>query len=250
MCIIFSLQTEVFASTRAIGETLEFIFKKAGVVVSKSYKTETEHMLSLAVKKHGDDILEIANNGGINALNCGMKYGDDFWDLCIKYPDSVKILTVNTDELLNLSKRIGPDFLKLETINPGITKQIVKTFGEDAVPKLVNHDSDDIIKLLHKANKTKNLKERTHMLTKFITPKNIMAIGFASGLVLVAKSISDGIRYFAQEYPILFLFSLGVLGVILLSVFSKKIRSSVIPFVYSSFMWIKGKVVEFIKRKK
>ena len=92
LCIIFSLQTEVFASTRAIGETLEFIFKKAGVVVSKSYKTETEHMLSLAVKKHGDDILEIANKGGINALNCGMKYGDDFWDLCIKYPDSVKIL--------------------------------------------------------------------------------------------------------------------------------------------------------------
>lgn len=245
-CVVFSFQTTVLGSAtirggigsaKAIGEIVEFVFKKAGIVASKAYKIEAEHILSLAVKKYGDDVLKVVKEGGINTLNCGKKYGDDFWDLCLKYPNSVKILTVNADELLHLSKRIGPDFLKLEAKKPGITKEIIKTFGEDAVAKLAKYNSDDVIMLLHRANKAKSSSEKFRILMNFITPKNIIASGFVGGLLIVAMSIPDAIIYLAKEHPILFVLFLGALFLAC----SKNLRNMFWRFICSLFTLIRRK---------
>lgn len=220
---IFLLPLSSFARGKIVAEVVETALKKSGMVVNKAYKTELEGVLSVAAARYGDDVIKITKEAGLGALDNGLKYGDRFWELCLKYPDATKTLTLHADEFLPLSSRVGDDFLKLEAQHSGITKQIVNTFSEDVLPKLANHNGDDVIKLLH--NVKKNPTQKAYLLERFLTPKNIVAGGAMGALLMIGNSVSSGVEYAFKEYPLPASIGTMIFAIILLAICSKWFRT-------------------------
>lgn len=132
---------------KLISETIEIAAKKSGRVLSVASKEAASEVLEKAVAKYGDDVYDIVKKGGLEALEQGSKHSDDFWKLCSKNHKFIPILTRNADELIPLAKRVGPEVLEFEVKNPGMASRIVSEFGDDAVKKLLNAPTKDVVSL-------------------------------------------------------------------------------------------------------
>ncbi len=192
--------------TKPIEETLEFAAKRSGRAIAESSKLTLGREMLKITAKHGDDILPLVRNGGLEVLEQGIRHGDDFWKLCKAVPEASRSLALHSDELLPLAKRIGPDVLFLETKAPGLSARFAKEFGDDGVRFVAQHSPQDVPKLLGYASKadspsTKHLFFETYRKSKnpsaflqALNWKNIMAAGLSSAAIISAYKISDGIQ--------------------------------------------------------
>lgn len=225
-CAMFTLTTGAHAAVPAkiVSETIELIVKKnTGKAVSSASKIAAEKTLLEAVKRSGDDVIKFVESGGMKALECGQKYGDDFWGLCRKYPQASAQIANDAETLIPLVKRAGNEVVDIELKAPGLAKELVETYGEAEVKTLARMESGELAKLYAvakhqpvKSSKIFDAYRKDSSVLQKLTPMQILAlgggIGVGSGVYQVGDGIQKGLTTVAQESPAIF--SVTTIGII------------------------------------
>ena len=157
------------------------------------------------VVKHGDEAILAARKGGFELLAVAEKHGDDVWKFASRVPSGARALAMRPRELLPLTRRIGTEVLELEAKSPGITRHVVKNFGDDGVRYFAKHvPTRDAARLVGYVEKADSPATRRMLLdhykkggTLFLEKlkwKQIMAGGLSAGAITAAYQISDGIQ--------------------------------------------------------
>ncbi|MCI5778724.1 MAG: hypothetical protein MR051_02735 [Lentisphaeria bacterium] len=203
---------------RAVREAVEAAAKISRRPLSPVSRCAARTALSRAAATYGDDALKLTRHGGLEALEQGARHGAEFWKLA-RHADAraMRSLALHADELLPLVRRVGPEFLALESKVPGLAARTVAAFGDDAARALSRAPADDISRLLglsRKADSAETRKllgdlylrsgHRTEFLRAFDW-KRIMAGGLSAAAVTAAYKISDGVetglKIVAEEHP-------------------------------------------------
>jgi len=207
--------TQMFLTTPAVGnpltkgarEALEFAMKKFPTrVLRPGTKKALEETLEKAAKQHGDNVFNLVRSGGIELIEQGGKHGDELWRLALKYPNAARTLALHGDDLLPVVRRLGPEVLELELRNPGLGLKAVETFGDDAAKALAKAPPEHVPVLLGYAGKANDPATRRLLLDTYAKSsnkaafiaafnwKNVMAVGLATGTVIAAYQVSDGVQ--------------------------------------------------------
>ncbi|MBP5639634.1 MAG: hypothetical protein J6X55_09155 [Victivallales bacterium] len=200
---------------KVISETLEAAAKKSGKTLTPAVREASEHALKRACKQYGDDVMKAVAHGGLEALEQGEKHGKLFWELCAHVPQAARNLAIHADDIMPIAKRIGPEFLQLEAILPGLGKQAVGCFGDDAVHFLIKLPKEDAAKLIGyglKADSSATSKlllecsQKTGgKILQHLEGKRIVALGLSAAMVTAAYKIStgveEGIKTTAEQSP-------------------------------------------------
>ena len=201
--------TSIFAvpvpATRMIvSEIIKTAAKKSGKVLTPSMRKASEKALLLASKQYGDDVFKIVSRGGLEALEQGSKHGKLFWDLCSHTPQAARSLAMHADDLLPIARRIGPDFMKLEAHVPGLAKQAVTCFGDDAAKLIAKMPANDAAKLIRLASKAdsprtarmllEGCQKTSGTILKHLDGKKIIALGLSVSMITAAYKVSNGIE--------------------------------------------------------
>lgn len=209
ICLILSFYANTLSAsilTKTFSEVLEQAAKVSGRVLTPAAREAAELALKRSVTHYGDDILRIVKTGGLETLEQGAKYGDDFWLLCKRCPNAARSFALHADELMPLAKRIGVEVAEMEAKAPGLTLRVASEFGDDAVRSLSKAPVSDITQIVGYAQKTDSPAIResllTHYLksadkTKFLNSldwKVIMSSGLSIAVITAAYNISDGIH--------------------------------------------------------
>ena len=114
-------------------------------------------------RTYGDDVLlRVVREGGEEALEAAVKYGDDVVEIFQRSsPAARRALTRSLPELLPLARRVGVEALELEAKAPGLATGVFRVFGDDvgkAVAKSV--PVEDLPRLLHYAEKADSAATR------------------------------------------------------------------------------------------
>lgn len=192
----------VKVTKKLITETLEQAAKKSGKVLTPAMREALEKALMKAFKQYGDDVFKVVSHGGLEALEQGGKHGKVFWELCSHSPQAARSLAMHADDLLPIAKRIGPDFMKLETHVPGLAKQAVTSFGDDATKMIVKMSPDDAAKLIKYGSKAdspqtakllfEGCQKTSGEILKHLDGKKIVAFGLSASMITAAYKISNG----------------------------------------------------------
>ena len=201
----------VSVAGKLISETVETAAKKSGKMLSPAAKKLAAEALETAVKRYGDDALKVASQGGLEAIQCISRYGDDFVRLTSHSPQAARSLALHADELMPIARRIGPDFMKLESKVPGLGKLAVETFGDDAVKTLNKFSADDAAKIIALGGKAdspvtaKLLLQKADKsggkILKYLDFKRIMGVGLSAAAIIAASKTADGFVEVMKSSP-------------------------------------------------
>lgn len=217
LMLFCGMQFAAAAPVKIIQETIEFAAKVSGRTLSPLSKKAALKALTKAFEKYGDDVLKMTRHGGLEALKIGNKYGDDFWRLARNAePSAVRSLVLHSDDLIPIAKRLGSDFMLLESKVPGLGAKIVSEFGDDAARTLARTASaDDMSKLLAYAGKADSAATKKLLYDSYqkggskvlnaLNWKNIMAAGLSAAMITgaykVTDGIEDGLKIVAEKEP-------------------------------------------------
>lgn len=176
-------------------------------------------ILEALVKKTPSKVLPKAAKPGIKTLiekEVPRVYQKECLALCAKYPAAQDIIMKNADYFVPLSREIGEDFLKHETLSPGITKLSENIIGRDGLRLLARESPQDFLNTVRYLYKNPN-RAKAYVATykfcdKLLTPKNILATGAGLGAFKICydfgasvKEITEGalniMTVFAKENP-------------------------------------------------
>ncbi len=191
----------------ALKEFLESISVKFG---GKALSKTALESFEVAVKKYSlkygkARTMTLITEGGIELLEAASRYGDDVIAIAMEAsPGARRLLALNTQTLLPLAKKVGPEILELEVKAPGLAGRFVEAFGDDGARLISkNAPASDLPVLLNCAERadtpaTRKLlletytKEGTSFLNK-IPAKVILATGVAGGTIIVAVGAGKGL---------------------------------------------------------
>jgi hypothetical protein len=178
--LLFNTSTQCSVVTKVGKEFIEEFVEKLAIkggkeALEKGTKKSFTETVELLIKKNGDEILKVIDDGGVEFLKSFKIYGDELVEFSIKAsPKARKILAQNAEELLPLLRRVGGEALEVEAKCPGLAKSFFKTFGDDTgkalakiakpedIPKLISYaekaDSPATRKLLIEAYKKEGKK--------------------------------------------------------------------------------------------
>lgn len=188
-----------------LDDAIEAASKITGKSLTPGVRKAALTQLRDAAVKHGDNAILAARKGGLELMVVAGKYGDDVWKFASKAPAGARALAVRPKELLPLTRRIGTEVLELEAKSPGMTKHVVKNFGDDCVRYFAkNVPAKDATRLIGYAGRADTQATRqmlldyykkggTHFLEK-LNWKHIMAGGLSAAMITSAYQISDGIQ--------------------------------------------------------
>ncbi len=221
ICSVFLfcwLLPAVFASIPAsalktlLRETVDAAAKCSGRTLSPALRTNFEKTLEKFAVQYGDDVFRIVREGGLETIEQGTKHGDDFWRFCKHAsPGAVRSFALHTDEFLPIVKRIGPEFLELESKVPGLGRRIVEHYGDDAVRILKDAPSEDLTRLAGLAEKADSQATRKLLLEKYgehgssllnkLKPGQILAGGLSAAAILAACEIGSSVKEKLEKEP-------------------------------------------------
>ena len=201
--------TLVKVSGEVYEEAVEIAAKVSGKALSRESKAVLARQLSKAAIKNGDDVLKMAERGGLELMEAYGKYGDDVFKFSREVPAATRAIALHADTLVPLTRRLGPSVLKIEAESPGMTKYIIKNFGDDAVGYLSKAPSKDIPKLVGYADHAVDGTARKTLLEyykksngeilKHIDWKVVMAGGLSTAAIVGAYKVSNGIEDATRE---------------------------------------------------
>ena len=204
--------TEISAS--AVGkvtmEALEATVERAATKSDRTLETAARRAAVEQVegltKTYGDDVLKLIEDGGLEFVEAAPKYGDDMVRLASKAsPEARRMLALNPEELVPLSRRVGVEALELEAKAPGQASHVFEQFGEDGgryvannvqssdLPRVIKYgelaDSDATRRALLEAyqKEGKSLFER-------IPPKLVLATGLTASMLYGVHEASEMAR--------------------------------------------------------
>lgn len=192
-------------AAKMIDEAIEVAMKVSGRTLGPAARRAATQQLRQVVLKHGDEALNVARNGGLELLEAAGKYGDDVWTYARHVPEGARALALRADELVPAVRRIGIDVLKVEAKNPGLSSQVVRQFGDDAVRYFSRKvTAQDATRLVGYAKRADTSVTRRALLeayqkkgTAFLERlewRQIMAYGLSISMVTAAYQVSDGIQ--------------------------------------------------------
>ena len=192
----------VSVSGKSTMEIIEIAARKSNKILTPTMKKTLEQAFVVSCKQYGDDVVrKVVANGGLEALEKGLQYGDEFWRLGAQVPEAVRQLVLHTDDLLPIAKRIGPEFLKLESLMPGLGKKAVSCFGDDAVKflaKLPEKEAAMIINYGIKADSPKTAKllletceKSGNAILNHLNGPRILAYGLSTSMIIVAIRLTE-----------------------------------------------------------
>lgn len=122
--------------------------------------------------------------------------------MCIKYPKSQDIILKNAEYFVPLSREIGDNFLKHETLSPGITKLSEGIIGRDGLKLLAKESPQDFLNTVRYLSKNPN-RAKAYISTykfcdKLMTPKNILATGAGLGVFKICYDFGASIKEIAE----------------------------------------------------
>lgn len=210
--MFFNAGVQASPTSKVIQEVLEQAAKVSGKTLNPASKEAAELAMRKAIASHGDDILRIVREGGLETLEQGAKHGDDFWRLCAHSPRAARSLALHADDLLPIARRIGPEVAELEARAPGMTMQIAEHYGDDGIRALTKAPANDISKLVCGAqnadspatrelllNTYKKSKDGSKFLSK-IDWKVVAASGLSAGVIISAYKVSDGVETAIEQH--------------------------------------------------
>jgi hypothetical protein len=192
----------------AIREALELASRKSGREIAATSVRETaERTLEQSAAKYGNKALAAAGDGGLELIEATTKYGDDVMRLAVDAsPAARRVFALNTEALLPLARRVGPEALELEAKVPGLAGNVFSTFGDDAGKIIArNVPPDDIPRLLKYGEKADSQTTRQLLLQTYqkegktlferIPAKLVLAGGLTAAMLYgthnVTKPIGD-----------------------------------------------------------
>ena len=191
----------------AIREALELASRKSGREIAEiSVRETTERALEQSAAKFGNKVLVAAGDGGLELIDGTIKYGDDVMRLAVDAsPAARRVFALNTEALLPLARRVGPEALELEAKAPGLAGHIFATFGDNAGKIIAkNVPPDDIPRLLKYAEKadsqtTRELLHQTYQkegktLFERIPAKLVLAGGLTAAMLYGTHNVTKPIR--------------------------------------------------------
>ena len=212
--MVFNAGVQASPTSKVIQEVLEQAAKVSGKSLTPASKEAAELALKKAIASHGDDILRIVREGGLETLEQGAKHGDDFWRLCAHSPRAARSLALHADDLLPIARRIGPEVAELEARAPGMTMQIAEHYGDDGIRALTKAPADDISRLVCGAQNADSPATRELLLNTYKKSKNgatflskidwkvVAASGLSASAIISAYKLSDGVEtVIEQEGP-------------------------------------------------
>ena len=214
LSLVFALSVSparAFTSTalkigaKYLDDAVEMASKISGKTLTPAARKTAITQLRNAVVKHGDEAILAARKGGLELMAVAGKYGDDVWKFASRTPAGARALAMRPKELLPLTRRIGTEVLELEARSPGMTRHVVKNFGDDGVRYFAKRvPADDATRLVGYAEKADSPATRRmlldcykkgggHFLDK-LNWKHIMAGGLSTAAITAAYQVSDGIQ--------------------------------------------------------
>ena len=193
-----------------VREALELASQKSGRKITEaSVRDTTERTLEQSVAKYGDKALAAVGDGGLELIEATTRYGDDVMRLAVDAsPAARRVLALNTEALLPLARRVGPDALELEAKAPGLAEKVFSTFGDNAGKIIAKQvPPDDIPRLLKYAEKADSQPTRDLLIKEYqsqgktlferIPAKLVLASGLTAAMLYATHNltapISDGL---------------------------------------------------------
>ncbi len=186
-------------------DAIEIASRVSGKTLTSADRKIMLRQLQSAVVKHGDEAILAARKGGLELMEAAGEYGDDVWAFASKVPSGARALAIHPDELLPFTRRIGTEVLELEARSPGLTRYVVKDFGDNSVKyfakNIMNHDATRLIGYAERAD-TPAIRQMlmdyykkggTDFLDK-LNWKHIMASGLSAAMIISAYQVSDGVQ--------------------------------------------------------
>ncbi len=145
-CVALALSLSIivlnfWACEAMAGVTAKVTREVLGKIVTRSGKEAAEKGMKKGLlevverlgRTYGDDvILKIIREGGEEALEAVVKYGDDAIQIFrSSSPAAQRALARSLPELLPLARRVGVGALELEAKAPGLALDVFRIFGDD-----------------------------------------------------------------------------------------------------------------------
>ena len=179
-----------------IERTIQKAAKTSGrEIVELGAQKQARETLERLVKTHGDEVLKVVDDAGLELLQSVPKYGDEVVEMAMKVsPKARRALARNIPEMLPLARRVGVEALELEAKTPGLSTRVFNVFGDDAA-KIIAKDvqKEDIPRLLKygemaDSEKTRKLlldayKKEGKSLFERIPPKFVLASGLTATML-------------------------------------------------------------------
>jgi hypothetical protein len=179
------LEATVESAARKSGRTLE------GAVARKAVVEQVEGL----TRTYGDDVLRLVEDGGLEFVEAVPKYGDDMVKLATKAsPQARRVLALNPEELVPLSRRVGVDAIELEAKVPGQATHVFELFGDDGGRYVArNVRSEDLPRLIKYGEMADGNATRRALIEAYekegkslfarIPPKLVLASGLTAAML-------------------------------------------------------------------
>ena len=154
-----------------VRETLEAVVKKGGGRLATSTAREAaERTLTAAVRRYGPRVGPLVADGGLELLEAAARHGDDVIAIAGKVgPAARRTLALESDRLVPLARRYGPEILNLEVKAPGLARRAADTFGADMVSPLARKAAaSDLPRLVAAGERATSPAARDLLWTRYL----------------------------------------------------------------------------------
>ena len=186
---------------RAVGgtaarETLRLAARQSGKeVLSGTAERAAIRTLKQLTARHGDDVLRLVREGGLEMLDALPRHGDNLVRVSRQLsPQGRRMLAMHSDQLMPLAMRSGPQVVELAARNPGVYPQAIRLLGNDSAGRLLMEvPASDLPRLLRYVEAadtpaTRDLilqayrKEGSNLFQR-IPPRLVLAGGISAAMI-------------------------------------------------------------------
>jgi hypothetical protein len=200
-CMCLPLPAVATIATKVAEQAIEIAVEKAARTSGKKFsgtvakKVATDEVKRL-VQTHGEDVLKVVEDSGLELLEAVPKHGEDLISIAMRAsPQARRALALSVEEMLPLAKRVGVEALELEAKVPGQAAHALEIFGDSAGKGLAKSiPTEDLPRLIKYGEKsdsaaTKELLLKTYKaegpkLFERIPPNLVLAGGLSASMLL------------------------------------------------------------------
>jgi len=204
---VLSVGSTAQASVRS--EAVETVVEVIARSLDDAGKVALRKSLKEASLKYGDDVLKVAERGGLDLVDAASRHGDEVWRLAKLSPKAPKALAARAEEILSLSKRYGDDAVRVEIKAPQCGEILTTTLSKKSMSKVAEKASSQEIKrftalAVHRSPKEVEgvvkvwSESGSSRFLKYFTPGRIAAGGLASAIMITAWKAPESSLGFAD----------------------------------------------------
>ena len=103
----------------AVGEIVERLSRQSGHFVDDAGRVAAREAMEVAVRKHGAEVVEMAERGGFGLAEAASRHGDEVWKLARLCPEAPAALGARAESIMAITRRWGEKAALVEIKVPG-----------------------------------------------------------------------------------------------------------------------------------